>query len=151
MDTGTIITLVVAILGSGAATAVANNFWSRKRNKADTAAVLNETALELVAPLREEIRELRGEVTSYRQRIGSMERQQRESQRTLNDHAVWDGAIQAALTAAGVDFHQEMPPLYPDYGTREERTRAEDFGVADTRRPKVERRRPGVVKDEAQD
>ncbi len=151
MDQATIITLVVAILGSGAATAVANNFWQRRRNKADTAAVLNETALELVSPLREEIRELRGEVTAYRQRIGGMERQQREAMQALNEHAVWDGAVMAALHESGAKFDRPMPPLHPDYGTREERTRAEDFGLADTRRPKPERRKYVGPMDDATD
>jgi hypothetical protein len=151
MDPGTLITLLVAVLGSGAVTAVANNFWSRKRNKADTAAVLNETALELVAPLREEIRELRGEVTAYRHRIGGMERQQREAQAILNDHAVWDGAVMAALAESGAKFDKPMPPLHPDYGTREERTRAEDIGLADTRTPRGERRRFVGPLDEPQD
>jgi hypothetical protein len=134
MESPALITLVVAIVSSGLLTTVATQFWNRKRSRADTAAVLNETALDLVAPLRSEIKELRGEVRIYRQRVGMLERREREFMQALGKHAAWDIMAQAALMGAQIELHDEMPPIYPEFHSRGgERTRSEDFDLASGR------------------
>lgn len=131
MDATTTGALVAAVLSSGLLTAVANNVWQRRRQRADTAAVLNETALELVVPLRGEIKELRGEITAYRQRIGILERRERELIQTLAVHAAWDMQALSMITAAGLEL-PALPALFPQTSHRE-RTRAEDYDLPDTR------------------
>ncbi len=123
--------LIAAVLGSGLLTAVTNNVWQRRRARADTAAVLNETALELVVPLKEEIKELRGEVRVVRQQNGIMARQLREYQAAHALHQAWDISAQAALMTHGVEL-PPMPPLAPTFQIRGERTRAEDYELPDT-------------------
>ncbi len=121
--------LIAAVLSSGLLTAVANNVWSRRRNRADTAAVLNETALELVVPLKEEIKELRGEVKVYRQQVGVLERRNREVMQQLGTHGAWDVLAQSLIVAHHLDI-APMPPLYPVSNVRGERTRAGDYDRA---------------------
>ena len=131
MDTGAIITLLVAVISSGVLTTALAQWWGRKRNRADTAAVLNETALDLIVPLREQIKEMRGELDFSRQRIGSLERREREILEALSQHAAWDMVVRATVTAANVEV-PEMPPLYPSSLTRrEEFTRADDIPRTD--------------------
>ncbi len=127
MESTTIVTLVLAVVSSGLLTAIANNIWQRRRIKADTASVLNDTALELVVPLREQIREMRGEINSYRQRIGMLERREREIITAMGRHAAWDMLAQAAIIANKLEV-QDMPPLFPQsMDMRQERTRATDY------------------------
>ncbi len=147
MDSQAIITLIVAVVSSGLLTTVATQFWSRKRNKADTAAVLNETALDLVVPLREQIKELRAELRTHRQQVGMLERREREFMAALGKHAMWDVMAQAALMGAQIELRDEMPPLYPEFQAREERTRAEDYDLPSSREddpdlPVIDRRQP---------
>ncbi len=134
MDSGAIITLLVAVISSGVLTTAFTQFWARKRNKADTAAVLNETALDLVVPLREQIKEMRGEQEFSRQRIASLERREREILEALSSHAAWDMIARATMQAAQVEI-PEMPPLYPSsLSRREEFTRVDDIPGRDDRR-----------------
>lgn len=131
MDSAGLVTLLVAVISSGVLTTVATQFWTRKRSKADTAAVLNETALDLVAPLRAELKEVRTELKMYRQQVGMLERREREFMANLGAHAQWDVLAQAALLGREIEL-PEMPPLYPTFSTRkQERTRQEDFEVLD--------------------
>jgi len=132
MDPSAIITLAVAIISSGLLTTAASQWWSRKRSRADTAAILNETALELIVPQREQIKEMRGELDFLRQRTASLERREREILEALSQHAAWDMIARATLAASKIDV-PEMPPLYPSgLSRREEYTRSDDV---------VERRR----------
>ncbi len=131
----TAITLIIAVVSSGLLTALANNMWQRRRIKADTASVLNETALELVVPLREQIREMRGEINSYRDRIGMLERREREIITAMSRHAAWDMLAQAAIIANKLEV-QEMPPLFPQsMEPRAERTRSSDYQTGSIQRP----------------
>jgi hypothetical protein len=131
----TLITVVLAVVSSGLLTAVANNVWQRRRIKADTASVLNETALELVVPLREQIKEMRGEINTYRERIGMLERREREIITAMSRHAAWDMVAQAAILANKLEIH-EMPPLFPQsMEGRAERTRSTDYQTGEIPRP----------------
>lgn len=130
MDPATLIALITAVLGSGLLTAVANNVWQRRRNRADTAAVLNATALDLVVPLREQIKELRGEVASYRHRLGVLERREREMMTALAQQNNWAVTVQALLLSNKIEF-PPMPPLAQPSSV-DMRTRAEDYRLPDT-------------------
>ncbi len=131
----TAITLIVAVVSSGLLTALANNMWQRRRIKADTASVLNETALELVVPLREQIKEMRGEINAYRDRIGMLERREREIITAMSRHAAWDMLAQAAIIANKLEV-QDMPPLFPQsMDARAERTRSTDYQTGAINRP----------------
>jgi len=88
-------------------------------DRAQAAAVLNETALELVQPLRDELKELRGELKVYQERVRSLERQEREHAQLLAGHAAWD-----LLAAQSSQQLPPAPPLFPP--RRDERTRATD-------------------------
>lgn len=131
MDPTTLAALAAAFLGSGLLTAVANNIWNRRRAGADTAAVLNKAALELFAPYKEEVKELRGEMKVLRQQNGVMARQVREYQSAQALHQAWDISVQAAIMAHGIEV-PAMPALAPVFHVRE-RTRAEDYDLPDTR------------------
>ncbi len=142
MDTATLVAVITAVLGSGVLTAFANGIWQRRRNRADTAQILNDAALDLVVPLREQIKELRGEVAVYRQRVGMLERREREMVAALSAHAAWDILAQAAVIANKLEV-SPMPPLFPPSSQRvEERTRAEDYLLPDTDQDDEEPRRP---------
>ncbi len=131
----TTLTVILAVVSSGLLTAFANNMWQRRRIKADTASVLNETALELVVPLREQIKEMRGEINSYRERVGMLERREREIITAMSRHAAWDMLAQAAIIANHLEIH-DMPPLFPQsMDNRVERTRASDYQTGAIDRP----------------
>ena len=95
----------------------------RGKNRADAASVIQDAALELVQPLRADLREVRGELTVYRERVGALERQERDTLHLLATHAGWDMALATAARSAGVAV-PDMPPLFPP--SRAERTRATD-------------------------
>lgn len=128
--TGALWGLLAAIVASGAFTAVFAPGYVRRQvasqteaQRADAASTISHTALDLVQPLRDEMRELRGEAKVYQERVRSLERQEREHAQVLSLHAAWDMAVAQAARAAGIDIGP-MPGLFPP--RRAERTRATD-------------------------
>lgn len=116
--------LIGAILGSSVVTALINGLWQRGKAKADTLSVLNQTALDLVTPLRDQLKAQQVELEGHRQRVGMLERRERESAELMAAHYAWDVLAVAALSSHQHDL-PEMPPLFP--ASRRERTRADDF------------------------
>lgn len=61
--------LMMSGVAGGILATIISLFVNRKKLGADTAAVLSETAMELLPPLRSEIKELRAEIVELRARV----------------------------------------------------------------------------------
>lgn len=111
-----IFTIIVAILGTGAFTALIQGAYGKRKQHADAAQVVNQAAVVILEPLYREIARLE-------KKVGALERRERELTQTLQMHAAWDYMAVARMREAGVTL-EDIPPLYPP--ARPEYTRRED-------------------------
>ena len=98
-------TLAGLIGGLGGVVTLINLPKMRKKQDADTAQVLSNTAVTLVEPLTKQMVELRGRV-QHLETYGVLHRQ------VLGEHAAWDHLAIRRLQQAGVHI-DPPPPLFP--------------------------------------
>jgi hypothetical protein len=133
-------TVLGAFLGGG--------FWMRGKIRAEaaklraeadhqraaSARVITDTTVVLLEPLQREVIRLaaRAEaadtmIDEYRQRVGGLERRERELPAAIAPHSEWDLFMLALLAQHNI-AHPPMPPILPAAAHRrsDERTRVSD-------------------------
>lgn len=101
-------------------------WWARGKTRADAASTVTDAALKLISPQTERIARLEEAVAEYQQRVGALERRERESIAALSTHAEWDAALVVLAAQANISV-PPMPPLFPFGGQGfSARTRATD-------------------------
>lgn len=74
MDWAAILPAFLGLLGGGSVAAIITAFATRGKTRADAAAVVTDSAVDLLKPLRDEIREIRSRLTAVEEQLRAEER-----------------------------------------------------------------------------
>jgi len=121
MDTGGIVSLIVAFGGGTILNELLRNFLGRKKLGADASKIISEAAASTVTLVRTEAEELRKQVTELRKEVAALRKmrdeddeQTRFHRRLLQEHDAWDEDVMARCATAVPSIQlRDRPPLYP--------------------------------------